>query len=311
MSFPASPTTGDISRQGVITYRWDGSEWVKVHLYLPDSSPSIGTDTAGSDRGLVAAITCDPSTAHTKSAWTQAIASTSAACDTVIVGLAANTASSAVNTSTLIDIGTGGAGSETVVAANIPVGFRQVAAAGNQGVVHLPLHIASGTRVAVRAQSAMLSQSVTVRLGLTNSAPGHTSPTTIYDLCANTATSRGVDLTVPGSLNTKGNWVDLVASTATRDYAGLICGLQAAGSSNLPNGKALVDIGIGGSGNSVTSIIAADIPVATSSTESFAPVFPALCTFIQHVPTGSRLAGRFARTSTVTIDVVLHGIPYT
>jgi len=88
--------------------------------------------------------------ANTKGSWTQIIASTTKK----VVALSALIDMYGVNS--LWDIGTGSAGSEVVLIANVP---------GTQyamEVYHIPILIPAGTRVAVRGQASTASSTALV-----------------------------------------------------------------------------------------------------------------------------------------------------
>lgn len=108
----------------------------------------------------------DPgTTAHTKGSWVELTASTTADHDwlTLAVGRSINDGADDYGR-WLVDVGTGGAGSETVVASNIP--FDQVCAgvfvAGGpiiySPVGPFPISISAGTRLSVRAQSNLTTE---------------------------------------------------------------------------------------------------------------------------------------------------------
>lgn len=100
----------------------------------------------------------------------------------------------------------------------------------------------------------------------------------------------GVVLTSPTSNNTKGDWVSLIASTAI-DANELVISVKRSAASR----SHLVDIGIGGSGNSVSSIIIPNLLVTTA----------AAALAIHHyrfpvplIPAGTRIAARYQTTDT-------------
>ncbi len=90
-------------------------------------------------------------TPHVKTAYSQITASTSGDWLGFWVYFDPTNAS-ATDTSTLMDVAVGGSGSEQVIVANLPIGYK-----GNifvDNFVYIPLYIPNATRVAVRMQSA-------------------------------------------------------------------------------------------------------------------------------------------------------------
>jgi len=155
--------------------------YISVWLFAPDSVAGCPTSGAVTTYGAVEApgtginsfhgTQIDPgTTAHTKGAWTELTAS-SGAHDwlTVAVGRSMNDGADDYGR-WFDDIGTGAAGSETVVVADLP--FDQVCSGTfvSGGPINwspvgpLPVTIAAGTRLAVRAQS-----NLTTEVGFPNS----------------------------------------------------------------------------------------------------------------------------------------------
>lgn len=152
---------------------------------------------------------CSCTSNNTKGNWFELIAS--APCDGVLwltLQLSGNNGNKS-----LVDIGVGAAGSEAVLVSNIHI---------NNGTPHqlyqnifLPILIQKGQRVAVRHQSSSSTQWVDISAMLQastflfNGAAGFTRSATYG---AATATSRGTSYDPGGTINTKGGWVDLIAS---------------------------------------------------------------------------------------------------
>lgn len=90
--------------------------------------------------------------ANTKGAWSEIISATTASCRALLLCIGSLHQGIVTGTYSLVDVGVGGAGSETVVIPNYPL-----RAAANTDVheppwLLLPCSIASGQRVAVRSQ---------------------------------------------------------------------------------------------------------------------------------------------------------------
>jgi hypothetical protein len=163
------------------------------------------------------AVTLSPgATAHTKTAWVQAVASTSAAVGILRLRVYGNyTTSSAIN-GTLIDIGVGAAGSEVAVASNIAVGGAAIGSTFGGVIVEIPLAIPAGSRVSLRAQSQRTNYSFSVNVALVSATDQHTTPAFVDVLGTNTANSGGTAMS-GGS----GSYVQIAAETI-RDYQSLI-----------------------------------------------------------------------------------------
>ena len=164
------------------------------------------------DQGKDAQSVTAGGTAHTKGSWLEITSSTSA-----IIGFlnitTALTHTSGSDSSTLMDIGTGSAGSETVIVPDIPVGHSLFA--GFERMQHgfsIPVWIPASTRVAVRTQSVTASKSVTFSMhacGFASTAPtdwpGKTN--TWEHIGINSSNSSGT--TMSGT-----SWQTVIASTA-------------------------------------------------------------------------------------------------
>ena len=238
-------------------------------------------------------VTASAST-NTKGSWTELIASTDADTTWLHVRTIISTFNS-VDTSFLLDIGTGASGSETVRIANVGVGYSSSASPG----FIFPLSIPSGTRIAARAQSAVASRAGTVSVDVLSDAVTAVLPTTLDTIGADTAASRGTNMP------TSNTYVQLTASTS-QDYQAIVATLGGSGTSFAIE-TSTYTIAKGASGSEVELYA---FPVASTATETlrlFEPTFSSL--YLGHVPSGTRLAvkqsvGRNYR------DVILHGVPY-
>src|SRR5437867_785006 len=94
-------------------------------LGLPTTSESSGTTRVSVSAGN-----------GSKGSWVQLIASTAARSYGLVVTLYTDTA----NSTTAVDIGTGGAGSEVVVLANL-IAYCQTLAGGDQDEYYIPITI--------------------------------------------------------------------------------------------------------------------------------------------------------------------------
>lgn len=245
--------------------------------------------------------------AHTKGAWSQIVASTSADCTLLDVLVTSDTFASATDTSTLLDIGVGAAASEVVVIPDIPIGYFQ-ATAGVMLLYRFPVSIAAGSRVAARLQGAQTTKTASVGVRL-NRLPNNLEPAryvTTYGTTA--ASSLGTTIAYPGSLNTKSAWVQLTASTTER-LAAIVVGLQAGADTSVAAGNQFVDVGIGAA--AAETVLVADIYSKTTTNSETLACPESMFVYAVDVPVGSRLSARAAYSAnTNTVDVTVHGIPW-
>ncbi len=281
-----------------------GDVWVSVGGSLSIGSlwPSLSDDgvtTASSSRP---ATTCTASaTPHTKGAWTQVSASLAAGSYIMYIEPASNVGARGVNSSTLLDVGIGGSGSETVIIPNLAVGYSP---SGSRYVA--PITLASPARVAVRCQGAVSSQAVSAVYGFAPIDVGPAPATALVNIGANLATSRGVSLPAPPSDNTKSAWVELT-SAASDDFDALMVCVQGDGDTAFASSGILIDVGIGGSGSE--TVIISNLSLSAASNELL-NVQPTHMTRSVSIPTGTRIAARWQRaSSTNSADVTLIGVP--
>lgn len=119
----------------------------------PSKLDSIGALTASSSGTAITA----PTVNNTKGAWTELVAATAQPYKGIIpiIGLAAGT-TSVVGTAGYLDVAVGAAGSEVVIATDIPFGvsgseYVYGPAKGGFVILH---HVPAGTRLSVRAEVA-------------------------------------------------------------------------------------------------------------------------------------------------------------
>jgi hypothetical protein len=245
-----------------------------------------------------ATLTAD-TTAHTKGSWTEVIASTSADTSLLVINLTA-VAIGNTNTATILEIGTGAAGSETVLIPDLAIGGAH--AAGNGGIAAaIPIKIPSGTRIAARIQSVVTGgKTAVISLFLVGDADYATAPTSVDTIGIDTANSKG--LSMSGS---SGTWVEAIASTPQAYRA--IALLPSAHATGLQNLTFQFDVGVGSAGNeiafgSVRTLYGAVVTVNTRS--------PNNSLFGRNIPASSRLAVRHdIGTNPDRYGVTLIGIP--
>jgi hypothetical protein len=218
-------------------------------------------------------------TPHTKGAWSQVIASTSA--QTTMLNFAVISVNvSTADTATLLDIGVGAAGSETVIVPNIAVGGC------SSMTFRIPVKIASGSRIAARVQGVRASQTATIGVRdfqCVNATDAALIPTTVDVLGIDTATSTGTAMS-----GASGTWVQIVSSTSN-PYTAFVIAPSASDTDTASQGDAVYEIGVGAAGSEVRF---GELNFAFGATENFSVPATRLNTFGREVPTGSRLAIR-------------------
>jgi hypothetical protein len=184
------------------------------------------------DTGFVS-FTCDV-TAHTKGAWAELIASTTAESNLLWLRFY-NIATNGQATGTLIDIGVGASGSESVIIGDVAVGSASLN--NPDQAFFVPINVPAGSRIAVRGQSVRSSQGGACTVV---TVAGPKMPSTVDVLGTDTATSVG---TLPGGT---GAWNEIVASTS-KVYRYII--LVASGSLASSGGfSTIMRLGVGASG---------------------------------------------------------------
>lgn len=265
---------------------WDGSQWV--------AAVGGGSQWPATVNTVGAVSVTSSSTTHTKGAWTELIASTSAASDLLMLTIF--NSSSGTATESLLDIGIGAAGAETAIISNIVAGEMNNASAGFRNDVVFPIAIGAGVRVAARMQSVASSRSASIYT--TTMTTGATSPTSLDTIGATTATSRGTNLP------TSNTYVELTASTS-QEYKAIVM-LPAGATNNTPAGTSTYTLGYGSAGSEVTI---GTLAVATNSLE-FTTIASQEIPFVRYltIPAGTRLAVKQS-TGVAFRDVILYGVP--
>lgn len=222
-------------------------------------------------------------TTHTKTAWTQLFASTAARAGLMSINIQQQNVT-ATNNSTLIDVATGAAGSETAILSDLAVGGAISAGGAYTGISFIvPIRIAAGTRVSVRAQTAVASRGVTVHMALYNLRSALTLPTSLDVIGTSTATSAGTALS-----GASGTWVQITASTAQLYRAILL--IPSVGSTTVTTVSTDMDIGIGAAGSEV---VIGTVPMRFINSEQVGnPIESPYLPMAYQIPAGSRLAVR-------------------
>lgn len=249
--------------------------WRQINWY-EDGSPLLVNASSA------VTLTADTA-AHTKGAWSQIIASTSANVSFVWVRVSSVNTTGA-NTATLIDLGTGASGSEVAFASNIAVGGASgVNAATLQAVIFgIPVKIASGTRIAARIQSVVTGgKTGAVEIFATDTGDYATTPTTVDVIGTDTATSQGTSFS-----GASGTWVEGIASTSQAYRAvAVVLSVHDANIGNFNN--ATFEVGAGASGSEVAF---GSLRYNFNADERLGITAPFTFLFGRNIPSGSRLA---------------------
>lgn len=255
-------------------------------------------ETIGEVAASTNGTTVTAGAANTKGSYAELVASSGITCHEFILEVVTQSAAA----SYLLDIATGGAGSETVVLSNILVG--QGGSGRGSTFIRLPLSIPSGTRISARCQSTTASATMNIMGHLVNHV-SLGSPT--WDTMGNTtADSGGIQIDPGGTAHTKGAWVEIVASSSAL-FNLLALFISNQGNSVASSAQWFFDIGTG-AGGAETPIIS-DIPFrATAAADD---INPSAYLFPVSIAAGTRIAVR-AQCSTADAtdrltDVILVG----
>lgn len=248
----------------------------------PSSLLTDTVDTATSSRNTVTATASG--TPHTPGTWVEVDASASGDASGLFVMMSSTVNTSSADSSTLLEIGTGGSGSE-VVWATLAIGY-QVAARP----MYVPGHIAAGTRVAIRVRSVTASRAVSAWVAFISAKSTTFGAPVTYGV--NTGTSQGVTITAPGSTNSKGAWTTITSPTAGDLSAMCVCP-QAAGSTAMNGSYVIFDLGIDTAGGTAFTVVAADIQLLGASAEFYNTLCPT--TYGVDIPAGSSIGARYSR----------------
>lgn len=243
-----------------------------------------------------ATVTANAS-AHTKGAWVEVIASTSTAIDRLDLSVA-GVGNSSTNTSTLLDVAIGSAGSEVVVIPNVAVGGAVSGVAGDNALAFsVPVYIPVGSRIAVRIQSLVTGgKTAVVKIGGGVGARPSGTSTSVTALGTSTSTSGGTAMSAVTN-----TYVELAASTAAA-YEAIVAIPSVASTSISAAGRRIV-VAVGASGAEVD---VGEFDFVTTAQELL--IAPGLDKLIPvAVPAGSRISARVAPAA-AGIQLTLIGV---
>jgi hypothetical protein len=234
---------------------------------------------------------------NVKGSWTQLIASTSDAAALLVIWATVGTSGRRY----LLDIGVGGAGSETVLISNVQI----VNSAALSIPIMVPINIPPGSRIAARCQATSNASTMTVAVsvgGMSTQTPPPLSRWTEYGIT--TASSTGVSLNPGATPHTKGAYSQIVAST-TNPIRLLFVSFGNATVTTMTLTDYLVDIAIGAGGSE--QIIAPDMIARSSSAIVSPPVLGPIP--VPPIPAGTRLAMRCSNTTaSQLLECALYGL---
>jgi hypothetical protein len=243
--------------------------------------------------------------AHTKGSYSELLASASGDAN-LLAMMITGVNVSGEDTSTLMDIATGDAGSEIDRAPNIAIGGAGTASAlQTAGIyLYLPIRIAAGQRVAARIQALRTApQTANVRWSLLRVGALHMVPESVDVLGTSTATSGGTAMS-----GASGSYVQVVASTA-RDYRAVcIIPCQGVGATVVSNASVLYTMGVGEAGSEIDtgSVFFRSSSLETIGVFNVVPPMP----IARYIPAGSRLSVKHEIASNPqNYGVCLIGVP--
>lgn len=264
---------------------------------LADLAPQFAfeyDDTTAGSANVATVLTGIAATAsgstNTKGSWAQVVSATDRDWYGFWISFSSAVSPAGLNAAQLVDVGIGGAGSETVLVPNILAGGRFVLTGGAISSVDLPVYvpvsIAKGTRVAVRTQAATASRVCRVNIW---GESGSSMPRPIYSGCdtygIDLSTSKGVELTSNASANTFGSWTN-VGGTTSRNYQAFLISAQVPALTTVSNRAYLIEGGYSGAGYM-------RIAAGTTTNETWGAAIPAQYVG-QNVPSGTQLQARIS-----------------
>jgi hypothetical protein len=205
----------------------------------------------------------------------------------------------------LFDLAIGGSGSEQVIWSNIVYACSTQA---RRQQLYVPLFIPAGVRLAARCQASTASRVMTLGITLIGGSPAYPEIfQTVTTYGANTGNSGGVQIDPGGTINTKGSYAQITAST-TAPIKFLIVGITNKVNTVRATYGWLMDIAIGGSGSE--NIIIPNIPLWSDLTIDI--MEPGLTGFPVDIPMGTRIVARAQCSGNDAtdrlFDMVLYGL---
>lgn len=293
LTFPGSPTTGQVFVNGNDSWKWDGSVWLRNPKYIANTKLSTNA----------VILTADATTAHTLGVWTEVNSSIPANVGRISAYISSSTFVNGVSTAMIVDFGYGPDSSTvTTVIEGVMTGYRNASvSAGTPGsppaLVNLPLALPSGQKLYARTQSSVLSKTVSMIVEMWTGASVQSVDT--YGLTR--AASRGTTITSPVAPGAMGAWT--LIGTATRDYQALMVSLGGVVSTTMAANNIILSIGAGSGPTELFQMY-----WATGTSEILTPYGYLLNGAT--VASGEGIYARYQRDGTaVTLDVIIHAVP--
>jgi len=207
---------------------------------------------------------------------------------------------------TLLDIGTGPAGSESVAISSLALSTDGSSNPAFGFSILLPFPVPAGTRIAARSISNQANNGALVQvIGMDDSFGSAPACCSQYDTYGTVAASYyGTAVDPGGTANTPGAWVQLTASCAN-DYGGFFLMFDEQGrTSGNSIIDVLVDVAIGPAGSE--RILLPQFSMGMSHSTTTAIVVPPGTPFVpMKIPAGSRIAVRATARATVSPDRIV------
>lgn len=186
---------------------------------LPTGLVRLHNRQTAASTALTSVVT-DASTAHTKGAWTQLVASTVDDSDAVTLRLG-GLSLSATASPTLLDLGVGAQNAEQVLVPDIDIGNLNLPNHPIVTPIVIPVFIPAGSRIAARAQGARTSMTAPVGVDLVGGAGAvgglpSAQKWTAYGV--NAAASCGTVIDVPASTDTWSSWTEIATTSADHNW---------------------------------------------------------------------------------------------
>lgn len=236
------------------------------------------------------ALTANAS-ANTKGAFAQFVASSTFTSNAINV-VVANT-SAATGRLYLFDIATGGSGSETVVIPNLNAeGVSTTNSVYPSGLYPFPLAIASSTRISARCQCSTGGVAMNVQITLI-AAGGVSGIAAFTNYGGDTADSSGAQIDPGGTVNTKGAYTQLTASSS--DVAQWMSAQFTYGHSTYANVFWLADLATGAAASEV--VLVPDMLLTSAFISSQPDIQPRATPMLTYIAASTRIAARASCTS--------------
>lgn len=259
--------------------------------YYPQSATGLSYISYPAGPNPTGATITASGSINTKGSYTEFVSSSPFTCNYILVTVITASVSGGLY---LLDIATGGSGSETVIIPNLLVDRINGATVhqGN-GEYAIPINIPSGTRISARCQCS--TGSGTLEVGITLiAAGGAVGPSSYTTYGANTGTSGGTNVDPGNTINTKGAYSQLTASSSAVAQVAM---LVLSGIGTIGAGANLrwdVDVATGAGGAEV--VLIPDLHFGFAPIQDL-PIYPRSKTFLLYIPASTRIAIRASCSS--------------